>query len=155
MEQEKNIFSQGDSHENEPSSKVSVERGKSFIKNRLETAGKSVLHFLKLDQPAQKDMLVISSALAAAGVAYLFIRQEAPGPAVDPLWESMQNFVSNELPKIFSSLKNAELPQWDLARNMGTADITMTVITSLFSIESIKEAARLIVNKMKKETAPA
>jgi hypothetical protein len=67
----------------------------------------------------------------------------------------MQNFISNELPQMFSSLKNAELPQWDLARNMGTADITMTVITSLFSIEGIKEAARLIIDKMRRETAPA
>lgn len=111
----------------------------------------NVIHFLTLHQPAQKDMLVISSALATAGVAYLFIRQEAPGPAVDPLLKSMQNFINNELPHIFSSFKNSELPQWDLARNMGMADVTMTAITSLFFIEGIKEATRLIINKMRKE----
>lgn len=148
----KNFFRREGNPENE--SPTSVERGRALIKNRLEGATESVFYFLKLDQPAQQYRLVISPILAAMGATYLFIRQKAPGPAIDPLVESMQNFVGNELPQIFSSLKSGELPRWDVAKNMATLDTAMTALTLLFYIDSIKQTARVIVSKMKKESPP-
>lgn len=150
MPDRKDIFP-GDGDYKKESSKNNVERGQTFIQQKLAEAGKSVFHFLKFNEPPHKDMLVVSSALAMVGAAYLFIRQEAPGPAVAPLWENIQNFINHELPQIFSSVQNADIPTWDLTKNMGLADITMAAITLLFSLESIKEATRLIVNKMKQK----
>lgn len=147
-------FTPQDSYEKEIETETppteSVEKGRAFIRDKLEAAGNSVIKFLKLDQSAKLDRLAISAVLVAAGAAYLYIRHEFPGPEVDPLWQSMQNFINNELPRIISSLQNGSLPEWNLTKNMGAADVTMAAITSLFSLQSLKEAAHFIVSKVKK-----
>lgn len=135
--------------------KEAVERGKEFLEGQLAKVGQAVIHYLKFDQPPNLDGLAVSSILAAAGAAYLYIRREFPGPEADLLWHSLQNFISHDLPQVFASLKNGEIPQWDTAKNIGAADTLLAVITSFFSIKGLKEAAHLVIAKINKQASPA